>query len=304
MDIDGRRKMTVELDFGTFGFLWNNWWKEVNSSDQQQTVETLLAILGWLTGPRIENVVQREALNLFSSSLNSLRSSEIVFTKCAPFLFGQKRTDNKWFSLPPAGERKHSVNVIYVNGKGRRDKIYSTQYGVDNFLDSLRNANCEIFFHRTNQNNAEKITNEGIDVEIGEEKKDFSDGGGFYLGRDLNDVLGVRWARGRRPCCAVLVFKVERTELRDERNGLYLSGESVPRWEEVVRNFRLGSRDRSLRKQLKPYDFLEGAISGEGQNYNNPVPNPGSYQLCVRTDVCAYLFNRSLHSAMFFESEH
>lgn len=77
----------------------------------------------------------------------------------------------------------------------------------------------------------------------------------------------------------------------------------MPKWEEVVRNFRLGSHDRSLRKQLKPYDFLEGAISGEGQSYNNPVPNSGSYQLCVRTDVCAHLFNRSLHSAMFFEPE-
>ena len=140
-------------------------------------------------------------------------------------------------------------------------------------------------------------------MEIGEEKKDFRDGGGFYLARDLNDVLGVRWARVRRPCCAVLVFKVEKTKLRDERNGLFLSGESVPKWEDVVRNFRLGSHDRSLRKQLKPYDFLEGAISGEGQSYNNPVPNPGSYQLCVRTDVCAHLFNRSLHSAMFFEPE-
>ena len=294
--------MTVELDFRTAGYLWSFWLKEEHRSDCQLTGETLLTILGLLTGPRIENLVTCEALSLLSSSLNRLRSSEII-NKCAPLLFGEKRTDNKWFSLPPAGERKQAVNVIYVNGKGRRDRIYATQYGVDNFPYSLRNANCEIFFHGTKQNSAEKITNEGIDVEIGEEKKDFSDGGGFYLARDLNDVLGVRLARVRRPCCAVLVFKVEKTKLRDERNGLFLSGESVPKWEEVVRNFRLGSHDRSLRKQLKPYDFLEGAISGEGQSYNNPVPNPGSYQLCVRTDVCAHLFNRSLHSAMFFEPE-
>ena len=93
---------------------------------------------------------------------------------------------------------------------------------------------------------------------------------------------------------------MEKTKLRDERNGLFLSGESVPKWEEVVRNFRLGSHDRSLRKQLKPN---VKPISGEGQSYNNPVPNPGSYQLCVRTDVCAHLFNRSLHSAMSFEPE-
>ena len=201
------------------------------------------------------------------------------------------------------GKRERAVNVIYVNRTGRSNRIYATQYGVDNFPDSLRDANSEIFFHGTNQSNAEKITKDGIDVEIGEGNKDFSDGGGFYLGRDLNDVLGMRWARGRRPCSAVLVFKVARAELRDKRNGLYLNDESVPRWEEVVRNFRRGLRDRSLRRRLEPYDFLEGAISGEGQSYNNPVPNPGSYQLCVRTDVCAHLFNRSLHSAMFFESE-
>ena len=294
--------MTVKLDFRTAGYVQSFWLKEEHTSDCQLTVDTLLTILGLLTVPRIENQVTCEALSLLSSSLNRLRSSEII-NKCAPLLFGEKRTDNTWFSLSLVGKRERAVNVIYVNRTGRSNRIYATQYGVDNFPDSLRDANSEIFFHGTNQSNAEKITKDGIDVEIGEGNKDFSDGGGFYLGRDLNDVLGMRWARGRRPCSAVLVFKVARAELRDKRNGLYLNDESVPRWEEVVRNFRRGLRDRSLRRRLKPYDFLEGAISGEGQSYNNPVPNPGSYQLCVRTDVCAHLFNRSLHSAMFFESE-
>ena len=292
--------MTVELDFRTAGYLWSFWLKEEHKSDCQLTGETLLTILRLLTGSRIENLVTSEALSLLSSGLNRLRSSEII-NNCAPLLFGERRTDNTWFSLPPVGTRERAVNVIYVNRTGRSNRIYATQYGVDNFPDSLRNANSEIFFHGTNQSNAEKITKDGIDVEIGEENRDLSDGGGFYLSSDLNDVLGVQWARGRRPCSAVLIFKVARAELRDERNGLYLNDESVPRWEEVVRNFRRALRDRSLIRQLEPYDFLEGAISGEGQSYNNPVPNPGSYQLCVRTNVCAHLFNRSLHSAMFFE---
>ena len=292
--------MTVELDFRTAGYLWSFWLKEEHKSDCQLTGETLLTILRLLTGSRIENLVTSEALSLLSSGLNRLRSSEII-NNCAPLLFGERRTDNTWFSLPPVGKRERAVNVIYVNRTGRSNRIYATQYGVDNFPDSLRNANSEIFFHGTNQSNAEKITKDGIDVEIGEENRDLSDGGGFYLSSDLNDVLGVQWARGRRPCSAVLIFKVARAELRDERNGLYLNDESVPRWEEVVRNFRRALRDRSLIRQLEPYDFLEGAISGEGQSYKNPVPNPGSYQLCVRTNVCAHLFNRSLHSAMFFE---
>ncbi|KAM7436997.1 hypothetical protein ABFA07_013271 [Porites harrisoni] len=291
--------MTVELDFRTAGYLWSFWLKEEHKSDCQLTGETLLTILRLLTGSRIENLVTSEALSLLSSGLNRLRSSEII-NNCAPLLFGE-RTDNTWFSLPPVGKRERAVNVIYVNRTGRSNRIYATQYGVDNFPDSLRNANSEIFFHGTNQSNAEKITKDGIDVEIGEENRDLSDGGGFYLSSDLNDVLGVQWARGRRPCSAVLIFKVARAELRDERNGLYLNDESEPRWEEVVRNFRRALRDRSLIRQLEPYDFLEGAISGEGQSYKNPVPNPGSYQLCVRTNVCAHLFNRSLHSAMFFE---
>lgn len=292
--------MTVELDFRTAGYLWSFWLKEEHKSDCQLTGETLLTILRLLTGSRIENLVTSEALSLLSSGLNRLRSSEII-NNCAPLLFGERRTDNTWFSLPPVGTRERAVNVIYVNRTGRSNRIYATQYGVDNFPDSLRNANSEIFFHGTNQSNAEKITKDGIDVEIGEENRDLSDGGGFYLSSDLNDVLGVQWARGRRPCSAVLIFKVARAELRDERNGLYLNDESEPRWEEVVRNFRRALRDRSLIRQLEPYDFLEGAISGEGQSYKNPVPNPGSYQLCVRTNVCAHLFNRSLHSAMFFE---
>lgn len=141
-------------------------------------------------------------------------------------------------------------------------------------------------------------------MEIGGEKKDFSDGGGFYLARKLKDVLDVRWAHGRGRCCAVLVFKAKRAELRGVRNGLYLNGESKPKWKKVIKNFRKGLRDRKLKKELEPYDFLEGALAGGSQSYDNPFPNPNSYQLCVRTNVCARLFNESLHSVMFFESVH
>lgn len=296
-------KMTVELDFRTVAYLWSFWLKEVPTNDCQLTGEILLAILGWLTEPRIENLVKCEALSLFSSSMNRLRSGEII-NKCAPLLFGERRSENEWFSLPPSGKREQAVNVIYVNRAGRSNRIYATQYGDENFLDLPQNSEWEIFFHGTDQSSAEKITNGGIDVEIGGEKKDFSDGGGFYLARKLKDVLDVRWAHGRGRCCAVLVFKAKRAELRGVRNGLYLNGESKPKWKKVIKNFRKGLRDRKLKKELEPYDFLEGALAGGSQSYDNPFPNPNSYQLCVRTNVCARLFNESLHSVMFFESVH
>ena len=71
--------MTVELDFRTAGYLlWSFWLKEEHRSDCQLTGETLLTILGLLTGPRIENLVTCEALSVLSSSLNRLRSSEII----------------------------------------------------------------------------------------------------------------------------------------------------------------------------------------------------------------------------------
>ena len=66
MNADAKSKVTVGLDFRSAGYIWL---KKVNASDHQQTVETLLAILGWLTGPGIENVLTCEELNLFTGRL-------------------------------------------------------------------------------------------------------------------------------------------------------------------------------------------------------------------------------------------
>ena len=81
--------MTAELDFRIADYVQSFWLKEEHTSDCQLTVDTLLTILGLLTVPRIENLATCKALSLLSSSLNRLRSSEII-NKCAPLLFGEK----------------------------------------------------------------------------------------------------------------------------------------------------------------------------------------------------------------------
>ena len=56
-------------------------------------------------------------------------------------------------------------------------------------------------------------------------------------------------------------------------------------------------------EELGPVHFIEGPMAGEGQNFQRPIPNEGSYQLCIRNKDCAELFDQSLHSVVFFEPE-
>ena len=293
----------AELDFHTLGNLWCIWLEKVYTYCQptlQETLLTLLAVLKWLTRPIIGNFEAFSGLNL---ALHRLRCSACIFNKCAPFPFLRRKKD-EWFSLPPAGTRKQPVKVINVSRdrQGRKGSSYSVQYGIDNFPQSLSDADFEIFYHGTSHESAEDIINYGINVNKGGKRKDFSDGDGFYLCKDFNETSSTRWAKNRPPCSAVLIFRVARAEFRDVRNGLDLQ-EDIEEWRRVVRYFRLGEYTRRLQRQLEEYDFIEGPMAGEGQNFRNPTPINNMYQLCIRNDESANLFHGSLHSAVFFEPD-
>lgn len=52
---------------------------------------------------------------------------------------------------------------------------------------------------------------------------------------------------------------------------------------------------------VEGYDFIEWPlVDGKGNDYEgNCTPNKDSYHLCVRTDDCASLFDRSLAAVYF-----
>lgn len=267
----------------------------------QETFLILLAVLKWLTRPRIGNFVTFSALHL---APHRLRCSAGIFNKCAPFPLGRSEKKDQWFLVLPTTVREQPVNAINVTREGRKANSFKVQYGVANFPDSLSDDDFETFYHGTSHESAENIISGGIDVDMGGKKKDFSNGGGFYVCKDFNEASSTRWAKNRPPCSAVLIFRVARAEFRLKLHGLDLR-KDTEKWRNVVSYFRSGEYKPKLEKKLmlNEYDFIEGPMAGEGQNFSRPDPNKGSYQLCFRNDDCAKLFYRSIHSAVFFEAE-
>ena len=272
-------------------------------------------ILGWLRQPKLEimSVAPSELCIpylTYTFSKYVLRYSSRLFYKCCRFPY-QENTINEWFALSIDGvQREQAVNIINVDKDGKTRKCYTAQNRVDNcFPESLEDDEFEIFFHGTGHKSAKNIMEDGIDVTKGKKQQDFSNGDGFYLGKNFDEAC--RWARSRghpKTAAAVLVFRVNKLELRGEDNekGLDLrdlvnNNENMKEWQEVVRQFRCGP-DRKFHKEIKKsYQFIEGpmaSISGK-----NPLPRlrDGSYQLCVRKDLCVELFDRSLHSIVFFD---
>jgi len=213
---------------------------------------------------------------------------------------------NTWFIITPKDRERRKVldkvNVINANKSGMTGKCYSTQNGVCDFPHSLSNSGYELFYHGTNHGSAEIILEDGIDLNRGEREKDFSSRDGFYVGRDFDEALDAKWARNRPPVSALIVFRVKKTEL-ETRASLNLQRDEY-QWKEVVREFRSGEPDKRFRRRLRQYEYIEGPMSpitGENKSSTNPTPIAGSYQLCVRHRDCANLFDRSIHSVIFFE---
>lgn len=270
---------------------------------------------------RVRSTVEAVILLLATkpSSFNSSRSWLTCLLGYSRFPY-QEKTINTWFRQKfrsEDGQEQKAVNVMNVDLEGVKTKIYRTQGQAKNFPDSLSNVQFEVFCHGTNHESAQNIIDRGID--LNKERKgrrkaqDFSDGDGYYVSNSFDDAL--EWAYDNT--CpgegqAVLVYRVNKKELRGENNdnGLDLRDNKEKEWLEVVREYRrpyLSDRRRRsrpnnrLRKECKQLYFIEGPITSGSNNPPSTDYNNDSHQLCVRNEICAQLFNISLHSVVFFE---
>ncbi|KAJ7318875.1 hypothetical protein OS493_037286 [Desmophyllum pertusum] len=241
-----------------------------------------------------------------------LSYSASVFTKYSRFPC-QEDTINEWFTHSTDDvPRDQAVNIINIDKDGQTRKCYKTQNQVDGFPLPLKDdEEFEIFLHGTSHEYAEDIIENGIDLRRGKKEQDFSDGDGFYLGKNFDEAF--KWTGTRRhSSSAVLVFRVKTSELRGDNNenGYDLQdprNKIKKEWQEVVSQFRYGKQyphRRKFRRDLdKNYQFIEGPMASVSPNKppsRFPVQKDGTYQLCVRNDNCAKLFDRCLHSVVFF----
>ena len=269
----------------------------------QATVGRPLATLLLLARVGIENLLFFALRCHLCSFLCSVSFTAFAFLKCDFFPYNKKKF-NDWFRPPSLKNLRERLNVINVNREGEELKCYESQHGVSSFPMSLNNEDYEVFFHGTTHESAQNIIEKNIILSRGDatHKSDFSCGRGFYLGKDFEYIRRAKW-RSHRPCCsAVLVFRVPRAELRGGGiNGLDLQ-DDLEEWRRIIKKFRAPERpSRTFLDELEPCDFIEGPLFGEGQSLKKPIPNTGSYQLCVTSLDCAKLFDQSLHSVLFLE---
>ena len=277
-------------------------WPRKGYADQPTVVRPLATLL-WLACFGIENLLFFALRYHLWSFLCSVSSTAFAFLKCELFPYNKEKF-NVWFFPPSLKNKRGKLNVINVNSEGEKFKCYESQHGVSNFPMSLSNDDYEVFFHGTTHESAKNIIENNIILRRGDasNRADFSRGCGFYLGKDFENTLRAKWRSHRPRCSAVLVFRVPRAELRrGEINGLDLQGD-LTEWQRIIKQFRASERpSRKFLDELEPYNFIEGPLFGEGQSLKNPIPNRGSYQLCVTSLDCAKLFDQSLHSVLFLE---
>ena len=277
---------------------WVEWQKKLHASYCGQTAQSLLQTLEWLRQLTIETLATFQLPSQVGFLLKCLMlHGENIFSKCNRFPY-QPNTINKWFTISSADRkvRKRPVNVMNVDRDGKTQNCYTTQNRDENFL--LPNENEEVFFHGTSHVHARNIIDGGIKLSKGENLKDFSDGEGFYLAKQFDEAWKNKWASNRPSVSAVLVFRVHRADLRERRQALDLRTDEE-QWRSVIRAFRSGAST----EQFQQYEFIEGpmsSISRGDQSLCNPMFHGDTYQLCVKHDNCAELFDRSLHSAVFF----
>ena len=283
---------------------WVEWQKKVRASCCRQTAQSLSITLEWLRQLRTETLATFGLLSQVGFPLKCLVlhvrycTENIVFSECNRFPY-QPTKINEWFTTDSDPRvRSLRVNVINVNRDGKTQKCYTTQYRNENFPLSLETEDHEVFFHGTSHDHARNIINGGIKLTKGHNFKDFSDGEGFYLAKQFDEAWKNKWASNRPSVTAVLVFRVHRADLREGREALDLQTDE-DLWKSVIRAFRSGAST----EQFQQYEFIEGPISSisrGNQSLRNPIFHGDTYQLCVKHDNCAELFDRSLHSAVFF----
>lgn len=291
------------------------WLKIVCAYDYHRAKRILQAVIAWSTQLRIEKIETfasscQRSFFFYACACDSSSGAFISY----PRFQHQPKIVNKWFSVSAVGDGQgRKINVINVDQAGKTRKCYTTQHEYRNFPRSLEDLeDYQVFYHGTSHQSAVRIMN-NIDLARGKEERDFSSGDGFYLGKNFDEALETNWARNRPPNSAVLVYLVRRDELRNQEQLRSTNLEdNIEEWKEMVRLFRTEqdsrkspkeSRNdrRSIRTIKTKYDFVEGPMASRKRDFTHPEPIQDSYQLCVRSERCAELFDRSLHSVVFFE---
>ena len=168
-----------------------------------------------------------------------------------------------------------------------------------------------VWYHATDHASAEHIRINGIQLDEGNKKQDFSDGNGFYLTPYVE--FAEKWAtkKGGSTKGAIIVFKHKINA--DKYKGLDLCLESDEKWSQVVKYYRSGKNSilykcpSKLAFELKKTDYIEGPMSGDSTKFSHvgwePTKKKGeSNQLCIKSQKLADEFSDKIDAIIFLST--
>ena len=284
---------------------------EFSANEFLQVEELYISFSGSLLYLKVEKTAEvalRELCSppkfLFASVLRCMTDK---FFSCGRFP-QEESPIYQWFDHPRSGGTRNPVKVINVEKEVRTpcngNNLFNTvKLNELNLLDDM----FEIFYHGTSHESAEDIIASGIKLTKGKKGMDFSNGDGFYVSKDLCLARERAARRFGQNDSAVLVFQLRKVDLRGDSNdrGLDLTNNNRRRqWKDLVKVFLSKKPSKRFLRDLRGYDFIEGPMVAKGRYDISgfPIPKNDSYQLCVRTDNYASLFDRSLCAVIYFAS--
>ena len=283
---------------------------ELSANDFLQVEELYISLLASLLYPKVEKAAEvalRElcsALTFLFVPVRRCMTDKSFSCSCFPH---KESIVYQWFDRPRSGGTRNPVKAINV------EKKVETPWNGNNLFNTVKLSELklgdddifEMFYHGTSRESAEDIIGYGISLKKGKDGMEFSSSHGFYVSKDLFLARERAARRFGENNSAVLVFQVRKVELPGDSNDNGLDLTDIERrreWKELVKIFLSKKPSKKYLRAIRGYDFIEGTMAAKG-GYDFPgFPKPKSdpYQLCVRTDSCVSLFDRSLCAVIYF----
>ena len=170
----------------------------------------------------------------------------------------------------------------------------------------------QFWFHGTGTVAASRITEIGISLCEGAERKDFSHKNGFYLSDGFEAALKWNQRRVKDDYSAILRYKIPKQFWVDNMDGIQLSIESpedMQKWRSIIRYNRSGKEEgrKQMKRKMESIPFILGPLSSDGE-YNKknkddpnwPKPLADTWrQLCICNEVLAEDFTQFLDKIAF-----
>ena len=230
---------------------------EMGFDSMSSSAETILTRMGNMAD-HIEAYEWAEIFIKDEFKYNPLLSQQSPFSTF-PF-HGDKR--NEWFEWYDDNDE---CPVNMVNLATKKPEAFSATRSQLAELQ-LEDQQHTVLYHGTDYESARDIlTVRGIYLWAGRQKRDFSDGTGFYLTNSLDEAL--HWALSTTAKPAMLVFRVNHSLINGKARRLALnSGDE--RWREIVASFRMNKETAKTKRAFSAFDVIEGPmakVSREGR---------------------------------------